>query len=355
MKAGRTLQELAIELSRQQGAKKDMIVDTGALRMDASESGILLSVAGSGTASQYGINEIAHRQIGQHLKIPAVYYDRMRSEYPDLLAQNVNGWFGRTPDNKRMLRTMYGTARALLSDRYRRIDNFEIANAVLPIISGMEGAKVESCELTDSRMYLKVVNPRITAEVQKGDIVQAGVIISNSEVGMGSVSVSPLIYRLVCLNGMIAQDGAVRKYHVGRANTSGEDFSIYRDETIEADDKAFLMKLEDSVKAAVDQARFASIVDKMREAAEVKMQAKLVPQVVELASKEYSFSESEGQGILGHLIEGGDLSLYGLANAVTRQAQDVESYDRSTELEAAGYKILTMAPALWRALNRERR
>ena len=90
------------------------------------------------------------------------------------------------------------------------------------------------------------------------------------------------------------------------------------------------------MKAAVDQARFASIVDKMREAAEVKMQAKLVPQVVELASKEYSFSESEGQGILGHLIEGGDLSLYGLANAVTRQAQDVESYDRSTELEAAG-------------------
>ena len=144
MKAGRTLQELAIELSRQQGAKKDMIVDTGALRMDASESGILLSVAGSGTASQYGINEIAHRQIGQHLKIPAVYYDRMRSEYPDLLAQNVNGWFGRTPDTKRMLRTMDGTARALLSDRYRRIDNFEIANAVLPIIGRMEGAKVES-------------------------------------------------------------------------------------------------------------------------------------------------------------------------------------------------------------------
>ena len=34
MKAGRTLQELAIELSRQRGAKKDMMVDTGALRMD---------------------------------------------------------------------------------------------------------------------------------------------------------------------------------------------------------------------------------------------------------------------------------------------------------------------------------
>lgn len=354
MKAGKTLQELAIELDRQQAVKKDMIVDMGALSMDTSEAGLALQVTGGNMAAQYGINDIAHRQIGQTLKIPALYYDRMRAEYPELLAQNVNGWFSRTPDTKRMLRTMDGTARALLSDCYRRIDNFEVASAVLPIISGMDGASVESCELTDSRMYLKVVNPRVTAEVKKGDIVQAGIIISNSEVGMGSVNVSPLVYRLVCSNGMIAQDGAVRKYHVGRANEGGEDFSIYRSETIEADDKAFLMKLEDSVKAAVDQARFAAIVDKMREATEATMEAKVVPQVVELASKEYGITEAEGKGILGHLIAGGDLSLYGLANAVTRQAQDVESYDRSTELEATGYKIITMAPALWRNLTRER-
>ncbi len=354
MKAGKTLQELAMELDRQQAVKKDMIVDMGALSMDPGDTGLALQVTGGSMAAQYGINDIAHRQIGQTLKIPALYYDRMRTEYPELLAQNVNGWFARTPDTKRMLRTMDGTARALLSDRYRRIDNFEVASAVLPIISGMDGASVESCELTESRMYLKVVNPRVTAEVKKGDIVQAGIIISNSEVGMGSVNVSPLVYRLVCSNGMIAQDGAVRKYHVGRANESGEDFSIYRSETIEADDKAFLMKLEDSVKAAVDQARFAAIVDKMREATETTMEAKVVPQVVELASKEYGITEAEGKGILGHLIAGGDLSLYGLANAVTRQAQDVESYDRSTELEATGYKIITMAPALWRNFTRER-
>ena len=354
MKAGKTLQELAMELDRQQAVKKDMIVDMGALSMDPGDTGLALQVTGGSMAAQYGINDIAHRQIGQTLKIPAPYYDRMRAEYPELLAQNVNGWFSRTPDTKRMLRTMDGTARALLSDRYRRIDNFEVASAVLPIISGMDGASVESCELTESRMYLKVVNPRVTAEVKKGDIVQAGIIISNSEVGMGSVNVSPLVYRLVCSNGMIAQDGAVRKYHVGRANEGGEDFSIYRNETIEADDKAFLMKLEDSVKAAVNQARFAAIVDKMREATEATMEAKVVPQVVELASKEYGIAEAEGKGILGHLIAGGDLSLYGLANAVTRQAQDVESYDRSTELEATGYKIITMAPALWRSLTRER-
>lgn len=355
MKAGKTLQELAAELERQQLAKKDLIVSTGVLSMDSrDDGGIALNVMGGQMIQHYDVGEIAHRQIGQFLKIPATYYDRMRREYPQLLTLNANGWFAKMPQAKRMLRTLDGTARALLSDRYRRIDNFEVASAVLPIISRMEGAGVESCELTDSRMYLKVVNPRVTAEIKKGDIVQAGVLISNSEVGMGSVTVSPLIYRLVCSNGMIAEDGKLRKYHVGRANESREDFSIYRNETIEADDKAFLMKLEDSVKAAVDQARFAAIVDKLRESTEATFQPQQVQQVVELASKEYGFTDSESSGILGHLASGGDLSLYGLANAVTRQAQDVASYDRSTELEATGYRIITMAPSLWRNLTKER-
>lgn len=354
MKTGRSLQELAAELDRQSQVKRDLVVDTGALHMDGAENGTtVLNVGTVDSHESFSINEIAHRQIGQHLKIPALYYDRMRTEFPKLLASNVNGWFAKAPDTRRMLRTLDGTARAFLSDRYRRIDNYEVAQTVLPIIGNMPGARVESCELTDSRLYIKVVDPRVTAEVVKGDVVQAGVIITNSEVGLGSVNISPLIYRLVCSNGMIAQDSGIRKYHVGRINEQGSDnYEIYRDETIEADDKAFLMKLEDTVRAAVDQAMFSKLVDRLRETTQAKIDAPIVPQVVELAAKEYNFTQDEGKGILGHLIAGGDLSLYGLANAVTRHAHDVDSYDRSTELEAAGFKIITMAPALWRQLTK---
>ena len=353
MKTGRTLQELAVELDRQNTAKRDFIVDAGALTM-VGEGGprLQFDVGNNGVPAEYGITDLAHRQIGSFTKIPAVYYDRMRAEDPELLARNVNAWLGGLVGTKRMLRTMDGSARALLSDRYRRIDNYEIASAVLPIIGGIEDARVESCELTESRMYIKVVSPRTQAEVKVGDPVQAGVIITNSETGQGSVNVKPLIYRLVCSNGMVAESGAMRKYHVGRINEANEDMSILRDETIRASDKAFIMRLEDSVRAAVSQTSFEKIVGQMREASEVKLQADTVPQVIELTSKEFGFTENEGKGILGRLIEGGDLSLYGLANAVTRHAQDVESYDRSTELEAAGYQIITMSPALWRQLER---
>ena len=70
---------------------------------------------------------------------------------PALLSYNVNRWFQKEPEQK-LLRTMDGKARAFLSNRYRRIDNLDIARVVLPIIGEMEGARFESCESTDDRM-----------------------------------------------------------------------------------------------------------------------------------------------------------------------------------------------------------
>ena len=247
MKQGRTLQELAIEIDRQARTKKYFLVDTTAMSVIPHEEGIRFQA--EGMSADFGINDIAHSQIGQHLEIPARYYERMRTESPELLSQNINHWLHNRAPERRMLRTLDGNLRAFLSAKYRRIDNMEIAETVLPIISRMEGAKVESCQITEQKMYIKVVNPRITTEVRKGDIVQAGIVISNSEVGMGSVSISPLIYRLVCSNGMIAAQ-QVRKNHVGRLNDADVDMSIFRDETIEADDRAFLMKVQDAVKSS---------------------------------------------------------------------------------------------------------
>jgi hypothetical protein len=296
-----------------------------------------------------GINEIAHNQIGEKLGIPSRYYDRMRAEQPELLAENVNTWFRKEPA-RRMVRTLDGTARAFLSEWYRRIDHHEIAQAIFPMIANMTGATVESCEITEKRMYLKVVNPRITTEIVKGDVVQSGLLISNSETGLGSVSVMPLVYRLVCSNGTIAADSGKRKFHSGRTNESDDGYEIYRNETIAADDKAFIMKLQDIVRATADSVQFERIVSTMKTGTTAKITGD-VPAVVELTSKNYGIIEKESQGVLDFLIRGGDLSLYGLANAVTRQAQEVKSYDRSTELEMTAWQMLSMSRREWENIN----
>lgn len=352
MKYGRSLTELAMEIERQNKAKRDYLLDTRNMMMDADAENTMISLRNDKTGETIilGINEVAHNQIGSNLGIPSKYYDKMRHENPELLAQNVNSWFQKDP-KRRMVRTLDGVTRAFLSDRYRRIDNAEIASAVLPIIADMPDAKIESCEVTDERMYIKVVNPRLTTEVVPGDIVQSGMMITNSEVGLGSMTIQPLVYRLVCKNGMVVNDAKTRKYHVGRGNEALEDFTLYSDATLMADDRALLMKVQDTVKAVVDQTRFDKVVQMMKQAKDAKIVTANIPTMVELAGTDFGYTKKEGEGILDYLIRGGDLTLYGLANATTRFAQDVPSYDRSTVLESVGYSILGMSAAQWNKLN----
>lgn len=353
MKSGISLVEMAQEIQRQNDLKADYMLDTRSLRLEPFGGGLYLNAydqSGDYAVEPLEVNAIAHRQIGTHLKIPAAYYDKMLEEYPELLAQNVNAWFQREPA-VRMVRTIDGTARAFLSNRYRRIDNLDIAGIVLPVLQEMEGMHFESCQLTDSRMYIKVVNTRLEAEVVPGDIVQSGIIISNSEVGLGSVSIQPLVYRLVCSNGMVVNDAQTRRNHVGRVNEASENYQLYSEKTLEADDKAFAMKIQDTVRAVVDEVRFTRVVNMMREAKDAPMNTAAVPGIVKLVSKDFHITDDESSGVLQRLIEGNDLTLYGLSNAVTRHSQDVKDYDRATALKGIGYNILSMPARQWSRIN----
>lgn len=348
------LMSFAQELTRQQNVKRDFLVDTRMMTVDADKDSATLSVKNeNGPTNIFDVNDLMHNQIAEALNIPGKYYDLMRREQPELLANNINTWFQKKPAN-RMVRTMDGTARAFLSAKYRRLDNYEIATAAFPVIQQMQEARIESMDITDTRMYIKVVNPRLTMEVTPGDIVQSGIVITNSEVGLGAVKVEPLIYRLVCTNGMIVNDAATRKYHIGRLNTADENAELFRDETLKADDHAFLLKVQDTVRAAVDETAFGKVVNMMREAKGAKISTNDIPHMIELTQKNFNLHKEEGGGILDALIRNNDFTLYGLANAVTQHSQAVKSYDRATELESIGFDILGMDRKLWNDLNERR-
>ena len=369
MKQGRALPEVLSELQRQNTAKRDFIAPAASLRLSDDGETFLMDHVWSKDdhvapkdAEVFGTTDLFHRQVGSALNIPAKYYDAMRTQKPRLLAENVNSWLS-DREQSYMIRSMdYSSgrvaervtgrvARAFLSDRYRRIDNMEIATAVLPLFAGREEMEVVSCAVTENHMFIKVVNHRLEAEVVPGDLVQAGVVISNSEVGLGAVSVQPLVYRLVCTNGMVVSDYVERKTHVGRtAKSMDESYSIYSDETLEAEDKAFMLKLRDTTMAVIEEARFTQLVGRLQEATQAKLTGR-VQDVIELTGRAYDLNQGEQDSVLNYLIAGGDLSLYGLSNAITRASQDVESYDRATSLEGIGWQVATMAPARWREIN----
>ncbi len=340
MKQGmKSIENLYRELMRQREARMDLIADTRSLSV-STENGIsTLSIFTDKDIYNFKVTDIAHRQISDRLGIPFKYYERMMNEYPKLLDENINSWF-KFKAEKRMLRTLDGKLRAFLSNRYRRLDNLELVDHILPVIAQMKNCQIASCDITETHLYLKVINKSMKAEITEGDIVQAGFVVSNSEIGLGALKVEPLVYRLVCKNGMISKDYAHKKYHTGiNVEDTDNAYELYSDETLQADDKAYFMKVQDIVSAAVDETKFMLTVDKMRQTKNIKTEDNPV-ETVEILGDKYLLNKNERASVLRHFIMDRDFSQFGLINAVTRTSQDVEDYNRATELERIGGTIL---------------
>lgn len=352
MYQGKTLQELAVEVKRQKNSRKDFVAPASKLRFVqeptfGGKNRIALAIEGKDGVATYTPNETFNAQLAEYLRIPLDYYRRMESDVPDLLVSSANAWLDKKSasekDERRLVRTLDGKARALLSPRYQPLDNDKLLEAIVPILQGSNAFEVASCQVNDSKFYLKVQTPKIQGEIIKGDVVNFGLAIRNSEVGQSSLAVELLAYRLVCSNGLIT-DTAVRKYHVGKQQSSIEgSWEVFTDSTRQLTDKAYWNQLRDTVQANVTKAQenFEGLLNKLRKTTQIALSKPA--DAVKVLQERFGLSEDEGGGILDQLIKGGDTSLWGLTNAVTAYAQDNKlTYDRATELEAIGGKVIEL-------------
>lgn len=165
------------------------------------------------------------------------------------------------------------------------------------------------------------------------------------------MSVHPFLYRLVCSNGMIATEMSQRKTHVGKVQEAVEGgFGIYSGETEKAEDHALVLRLRDSIKAAIQKEMFDKIIYRLKQSTGEYINGD-PGEVIKLTGKVYELNKKEQIGILRHLVEGGDLSKYGLSNAITRTSHDIEDFDRATELQGVGWQVATMNSDLWSQVN----
>lgn len=335
MKQGKMLQELAVEVDRQAKAIQDYRVNTRYMHITAiAELDLQMP-----KYEPLMINDLVHSQIAGRLNIPQKYYDVMLAKAPYLLAHNINHWFEKSPET-RLIRTLDNRVRAFLSSSYRPLDNFKLVETVLPKLQKLN-ATIESSEITERHIYIKAVFNQIEGKVEKGDIVKMGLIVSNSEVGCGSLKIEPMVYRLVCKNGMIVADSGIRKYHIGRRNDEDNAQEYFRNATRIADDKAFWMKIKDVIDATVNKDHFAKIVADLQHAKSQPLMVDPIDSVKKIQNN-YRMTDDESKSVLTHLIKGGDLSTYGIIQAVTRTSQDLTDYDRATEFERIGGEILAI-------------
>ena len=357
MREGISLADMAAEIRRQDETKEDFILDTRHLALVDLGGGPLLSIEGHGTLP---VQSNAHRQIGGRLKIPATYYDRLLAEAPGLLMQNVNHWFQHVPEI-RMVRTLDQEVRAYLSDRYRPLEHCDLAEIVLPALADA-GAAVHSCHVTPTRLYIKGVIESVQETIRppkgatgrgcRAVTVSPGIVISNSEVGRGALSIQPAVHNLQCTNMAVWAEQALRRLHLGPSlgHDSDEVVRYLSDETRRLSDAALWSKVQDITRRTLQGDVFAQIVRDLRAAREAPLPAAKAPEAVKKLAQRHGLGDGERTGVLGYLIEGGDLTRFGLANAVTRYSQDMGDYDRASWLEELGGEVIALPPNDWGAL-----
>jgi hypothetical protein len=330
---------------------------------------------GAANLERFEITEQCHRQIASRLQIPWTYYDRIKADHRDLLIHQVNALFNREPET-RLVRTLDGKARAFLSDRYRPIDNAEVLEQVLPpLVTGQVPSRLLSSEVTEDKMYLKVVftgdELRQDIGAAKGgnvipmnrpghewigrddtnggrDIVRPGLIISNSETAKGALNMRGFFWRALCDNGCVYGERGAFDYtrnHVGGKLAIGE--IQFSDETRRKQNEVTIAELGDVFNQMSSAEHAQRMGDVLRAAANGE-EIKDAFGAVEVLAREVTLRDTEKKSVLTSLLAGGDLSRWGMVNAVTSVANsEAVTYERACELEDIGGKLLAMELKEW--------
>jgi len=401
--------DLARILKEQQAAKLDIVGPITGLR----SRGGTFSVAGTSVFDDAGAEftptAIADGHLADKLGIPVKYLRRMRAERPDLYDENVNGWihglvsgaaeqedgsiaptYFAEPDKRTVMARCFqgdpgerGVLRAVLSDRYMIIENFDVLTAALAGIYET-GTQVEvlGCDLTETRMRVNLAAPEIFRNSPQllanyrspfggegvyhhegnssgfyapGQLPQAlqdrygvdsngvcaGLVLTNGETGGSAFSLGPRFLLLACANGVMIEADAFERIHLaGKLEHGIVDWST------DTQQKALALvtaQARDAVKAFLDPEYVEKALSKIEAKASKRIENPA--QVIEIVSKQLSFTDEQSEGVLAHFIAGGQVTAGGVMQAVTSFAQTVSNPDVAYDLELAAMKALDIAVA----------
>jgi hypothetical protein len=388
-----SLEELHQLLSVQHDAKHDAVVPASKLwyrngQLRASGMG---PDGPPGRSGLFQPTEIFDGHIADALKIPLAYVRRMRKDAVSLLDHNVNHWLHSEGGERNFfVRTFLdthtqpehelgvwpdGIARALLSDRYKRVDNLDVITAVLTGLrnSGID-ARVSSCAISERRMQVRVVAPQVMAyaddlvagyrdpfghdEKRKqrrkqwsartgvdidafGDssVVFAGFVVTNSETGDGAASIWPQILFATCINGQTFSKDVLRNIHLGAQ--LGEGVVEWSDETQQKNLELIQSMTTDAVGKFLSHDYVSAKIDELSRQAGIELDNP--EETVKLVGNQLKFTEEQIAGVFNHFIRGGQVTAGGVMQAITSYAQDVEDPDVAWELELAAGPALNAA------------
>lgn len=178
------------------------------------------------------ITEHAFSQLCSRLSLPANY---IRSVDPDLRAQCVNRAIAKHGGELK-IRMQADAVRGIVGPRYAPVGHIDVLRRVLNSNPNAMGRYM----LTDTTLDLQVISLRENTDPgHAGSVIRTGLHVRNSEVGVNSLSLSGLLFRTICLNGLILQGGTgeYRRRHVGDSGDIINTMSSHISSTMDAAEK----------------------------------------------------------------------------------------------------------------------
>jgi hypothetical protein len=373
------LANLVEELKRQRESRHDFVSDVRNFKIEVREGKVLLAPKNERAGEWLPdgaicFNPSAVRQLADKCEpnIPAKFFDRMLEQRPNRLEELLNALHDDGPA-KRLVRTLDGNVRAWLSDSYRVIDNLDMAFTCMDAAQRVGGQVIEA-NLSDTNMRIKftsqavwdkldvtqrsgpqggwfagaignrdligksILGATIREELPGGpSTVHPVVTITNSETGHGGFRVRLGILMGICFNVATLED-VVAQVHLGERLAEG----VYSQETIATESKAISLKARDGVLAAFDQTKFQAMIKKVRKS--TTMEIENATSAVENVIEANEISEEKKDALLEYFLRDYNKTQFGLAQAVSRLAQDTDDTDEADKLEnLAGKLMLSVA------------
>jgi hypothetical protein len=245
----------------------DRVISANALDFDGGEDRPLEYITPQGTRERLHRNALS--QLSSRLEIPMAYVDHLQAApwgkafLAKTLAEHVEH-----SSDKYLIRSVGGEARAVLSDKFRRIDCRPGALALLESAQAA-GLIVADGSFTDTRSTLKFIKPQVL-EVFPGEYMVFGFDWGNSDYGRGASDLRLFFFRAWCWNGAVGES-VVRQIHIGKRLQEDVEYSR---ETLEADARASALALRDAATYAMSDAKVARMIEGIRAANETTIDPK---------------------------------------------------------------------------------
>ncbi|MBZ0134999.1 MAG: hypothetical protein K8I27_01345 [Planctomycetes bacterium] len=208
------IDDLINEVDSLRAVQRDIRVNTRELAIAPADGALMV-----GGGERYPLRDHAFAQLCSRLKVPAPYARRCDS---GLRAQNLNRWLNEE-DRNVLLRLERGEVRAVLSASYRAINHADILGWLADRLGVDTPIRYE---LTEGYLDMQVIreSPVQSLSDRGRQGLHRGIHLRNSEVGTARVRISTLVFRSICLNGLILNGGSwsYSRRHVGKADIASD-------------------------------------------------------------------------------------------------------------------------------------